>query len=129
ARVQVSLSGVQILVPGELLSDHGIAGVLRGARAELVSQRVPHDPVVASPVQSGKLEQFAPHPSEALLMAAIFRSEDVCVGILAERKSSLLQGLLEAVSSDVNELPPPRRLLALRLNLHLDYFVLLLFES
>ena len=72
------------------LRDYRIAGVLSRPRAEFVAQRVPHEPLVAAPLQAGELEQLPPHAAEVLLPASVVRSEHVRIGIVAKRESALL---------------------------------------
>lgn len=60
AGMQVDLRRAQVLVPGEFLRDHRVARVLGRPRAKLVTQRVPHEPLVAAVLQACKGEQPAP---------------------------------------------------------------------
>jgi len=55
-------------------SDNGIAGVLHVPRYELVPDRVPNETLAATVIQLCELEQFPPHPLEALDRPTVFRA-------------------------------------------------------
>src|SRR5262245_34682551 len=103
-------------MPRDLLGQDRVFRILREPTDELVSHRVPDQPLVATIVNPGELKEFTPHPTEPLPRTAILRAEDERPArhVVFEREPPDLEHVLEAGCRRVDVLDLAGRLPTLR---------------